>query len=168
MADITREFKARENQSDDGVLELLYEDIAAGGAKDVLMVAQPAHSAKEAEELIARPVGSTGLFTPAPGCTHIVCSLKNRNGTPITWTTAPYWRGTNDPDIKIPTPMDGFALAIGDGRAVDQAFGDTLGVNEEQSCVIDCSKIPHGIFPVIEPTKQNINISLLMRVVRKQ
>lgn len=158
MADITRGFRGNGYDEHAEVLEWTYEDMAAGGAKDVLMA----------------PLGmyNVGLLisgqAPIQGATCLVCSIKNNSGAPITWTTAPYWRGTNNPDIKIPNSDDGFALAIGDGRAVDQAFPDTIADGEEQSCVIDCSKIPRGIFPVIEPTKQNINISLLMRVVRKQ
>lgn len=158
MAGITRGFEGKGYEENAEVLEWTYEDDAAGGAQDVLM--------------IARDKTNAGILLannpPIKNASCLACSIKNNSGAPITWTVAPHWRGTNDPDIKIPTPADGFALAVGDGRAVDQAFSNTLGANEEQSCVIDCTKTPRGIFPVIEPTKQNINISLLVRVVRKQ
>lgn len=158
MVDVTRGFEGKGYDEKAEVLEWTYQDTAAGGVKDVLMP----------------PMGmyNVGLLLsdkiPIQGAAHLVCSIKNNSATPVAWTVAPYWRGTNDPDIKVPTSADGFALSIGDGRAVDQAFTGALGANEEQSCVIDCSKIPRGIFPVIEPTKQNIDISLLVRVARKQ
>lgn len=158
MAGITRGFGGKGYDEKAEVLEWTYEDTAAGGAKDTLM---PTMGMYDVGLLLSGKV-------PIQGATHLICSIKNNSGVPVTWTTAPYWRGTNDPDIKVPNSDNGFALPVGDGRAVDQAFPDTIADGEEQSCVVDCSKIPRGIFPVIEPTKQNINISLLVRVVRKQ
>jgi len=107
-----------------------------------------------------------GIYIPTQSTGRIVCSLKN-NDRAITWAVPPTWKGTNDPAITMPEPTDGYPLLIGNGCTVDQAYGDSMEVGEEQGCVIDCSKIPRGIFLVVSPTLEKFNVSLLIRAHTK-